>query len=35
MLVINAGFKDVIGLSVNNADNIKDVKIVFEFSKNN
>ena len=33
MLAIGADSKDAVGLGVNNAGNIKDVEIVFKFSK--
>ena len=35
MLAIGAGSGDAVGLGVGNAGNIKDVKIAFEFSKDN
>ena len=34
MLTISAGSGDVVGLSVNNASNIKGVEITFKFSEN-
>ena len=34
MLAISAGSGDVVGLSVGNASNIKDIKIAFKFSEN-
>ena len=35
ILAINADSKNVVGLDIDNTNNIEDIKIVFEFSKNN